>query len=104
MHLKNLLFVGDSLIEFYDWQARFPAYHVSNLGIAGETVEELQFRATRIIKNEYSPDLILIMIGTNNMVMEQFGFILSYEKIIETFASAYPQATIVVNSLLIRSN
>ena len=96
----KLLFIGDSLIEFYNWQARFPNYPVSNLGVAGETVEELLDRTKIIIKRRPAPDMILIMIGTNNMVMENFTFIPAYEKIIETFRTAYPQTTTVITSLL----
>ncbi len=98
--LTKLLFLGDSLIEFYDWQARFPLHQVRNLGIAGETVEELLVRTSRVVKQETPPDMVLIMIGTNNMVMEHFSFIPAYEKIIETLSAAYPQSLLVINSLL----
>ena len=30
----NILFVGDSLIEYLDWQERFPDHTVMNLGAA----------------------------------------------------------------------
>lgn len=100
MHPLKLLLLGDSLIEFYDWQARFPLHQIRNLGIAGETVEELLARTANIINRESPPDMVLIMIGTNNMVMEHFAFIPAYEKIVDTLAAAYPQSMLVINSLL----
>jgi len=41
MQQKTILFIGDSLTEFFDWQKRFPGHKVVNLGSAGETVETL---------------------------------------------------------------
>jgi hypothetical protein len=37
----NILFLGHSLIEFFDWQKRFPDHLAVNLGKAGESVEGL---------------------------------------------------------------
>jgi lysophospholipase L1-like esterase len=96
----NILFIGHSLIEFFDWQGRFPLHRVSNLGIAGETVEGLLSRVNRIIKENPSADLIFIMTGLNNVAMEDFGFFDSYRKIIERLSAAYPKARIFINSLL----
>jgi len=36
--------MGDSLIEFFNWQERFPDREVFNYGIAGETAEGLLAR------------------------------------------------------------
>ncbi|HDH01537.1 MAG TPA: GDSL family lipase, partial [Nitrospirae bacterium] len=50
MHTKDILFLGHSLIEFFDWQTRFPDHRVASLGVAGETVEGLLSRLDGIIK------------------------------------------------------
>lgn len=100
MRQKKLLFIGDSLIEFFDWQSRFPEYQITDLGIAGETTQGLLYRAESVIKRIAPPDLILIMIGTNNVTMEDFVFLPTYEEVIDTFSKAFPDATLVVNSLL----
>ena len=94
------MLVGDSMIEFFDWQNRFPDRNVKNLGRSGESVEELQVRASTIVDHHGAPDLVLIMIGTNNVAMENFNFLPPYEDIIETFTEAYPEATLIINSLL----
>jgi lysophospholipase L1-like esterase len=71
----NILFLGHSLIEFFDWQKRFPAHTVRNLGVAGESVEGLLSRLDGIIKTYPEADLIFIMTGINNIAMEDFDFL-----------------------------
>ena len=97
---KKLILVGDSMIEFFDWQSRFPDRKVSNLGRSGESVEDLRVRSMDIVDQHDAPDLLLVMIGTNNVAMENFTFLQDYEDILETFHEAYPDAVVVVNSLL----
>jgi lysophospholipase L1-like esterase len=98
--MKNILFIGDSLVEFFDWQGRFPGHTIANLGIAGETVEGLHGRIGKIIRQFPSPDLVLIMTGINNVAMEDIGFLHSYQEIVKALSSAYPHARIVLHTLL----
>jgi len=95
-----MLFIGHSLIAFFDWQKRFPAHKVANLGVAGETVGGLLSRTAHIIKTHPSADLLFLMTGLNNIAMDDFGFLGSYRKIIEELSSAYPEAKICINSIL----
>jgi lysophospholipase L1-like esterase len=94
------LFIGDSLIEFCDWQAKFPQVVVQNLGMAGETVEGLLARLDTQMDRIVPPDLILIMSGINNVAMEDFAFLPTYEIIIARLKADFPQARIIVNCLL----
>jgi lysophospholipase L1-like esterase len=96
----DILFIGHSLIEFFNWQGRFPAHRVANLGVAGESVEGLLSRIERITKKYPTAQLIFIMSGINNIAMEDFDFLGSYKKIIERLSTTYPRAQIFVNSLL----
>ena len=97
---RKIMLVGDSMIEFFDWQGRFPDLDINNLGRSGESVGELRLRVHDITERFEPPDLVLVMIGTNNVAMEHFNFLPDYEDIIETIQDAYPEATLVVNSLL----
>ena len=97
---RRFLFIGDSLIEFFRWQKRFPDVKVYNFGSAGETAEGLYSRLPNIIDRVKSPDLVMIMTGTNNIAMEDYGFLFTYEKIIALLQKHYEQATIVMTSLL----
>ena len=96
----RILFVGHSLIEFFDWQRRFPGHNAINLGVAGETVEGLLSRLEHIIRSHPSADLIFLMTGLNNIAMDDFEFFGSYKKSIQKLSIAYPKAKIFVNSIL----
>ncbi len=96
----KLLFVGDSLIDYFDWQKQFPQHEICQKGIPGETVQGLLARTERIITQVNAPDYVVIMIGTNNLVMEDFGFIPAYEKIIALYLAGLPEAKRIITSLL----
>lgn len=96
----RILFIGHSLIEFFDWQKRFPSHNAINLGVAGETVEGLLSRLDNVITSHPFADLIVLMTGLNNIAMDDFGFFGTYKKIIQGLFNAYPNARIVLNSVL----
>ena len=97
---KKDLFIGDSLIEFFNWQKRFQDRQVYNFGSAGETAEGLLARLPNILSRIQSPDLVIIMTGTNNIAMEDYGFLFTYEKIIDLLQDSYKGTTIAMTSLL----
>ncbi|MGD0887182.1 MAG: GDSL-type esterase/lipase family protein [Thermodesulfovibrionales bacterium] len=100
MHPKKILFIGDSLIEFFDWQRRFPNHKPVNLGVAGETVQGLLFRIRGILNTYRSPDLIFIMTGINNVAGDDLDFIDTYKRVCKQLLDGYPSARIFINSLL----
>lgn len=99
-HQKKLLFLGDSLIEFYDWRKRFSAHAVYNLGIAGETVGGLRARLARVFAQVPSPDKVFIMSGINNLAMGDSDFHAAYRDVVRDISAAYPGAEVYVHSLL----
>jgi lysophospholipase L1-like esterase len=96
----DIVFLGDSLIEFFDWEKRFPMHRVRNLGVAGETVEGLKERAGRITGDIPRADFAFIMTGINNVAMEDTGFLSPYRSVVEEFRTAWPACRIYVQSLL----
>jgi lysophospholipase L1-like esterase len=96
----DILFLGHSLVEFYDWQRPFPAHRVANLGVAGESVEGLLARIDQVTSQYPAADLILLMTGLNNIAMEDFAFCGIYRQILEKLAHAYPTARICMHSIL----
>ncbi len=99
-HPLKIFFLGDSLTEFFDWQARFPAHDVLNLGLAGETVQGLSARIRRIMGSATVPDVIFIMTGINNIALEDYEVLPNYERILRSLKLAYPSAVIIVQSVL----
>ena len=97
---KHLVFIGDSLTEWYDWQDRFPSHRVLNLGISGETVEELLGRRDRIRSRVDSPDVIYLMTGINNILSERYDITGPCREIVRNLTTWYKGAKVVVQSLL----
>jgi lysophospholipase L1-like esterase len=98
--MQTILFIGDSLIEYFDWAERFPGHEVFNLGVSGETVEWLMERVPRITAKHLRADLIFLESGINNVAMEDSGFIAEYRKVVGRLKSAYPGARVYITSLL----
>jgi len=96
----KILFLGDSLIEYFDWKERFPDHHVENLGIAGESVQGLLSRVVRILSAHSDVELIFIMSGINNLAMGDAEFFNFYRVILEKLSFVYFRAGIYVQSLL----
>jgi len=98
--LSRLLLIGDSMIEYGAWQNYLPGREVVNLGRSGESVEELRERAVNIVRRQATPDLVLVMIGTNNVAMGRLEFFSTYAEILDIFQETWPVAVMVINSLL----
>jgi lysophospholipase L1-like esterase len=96
----RLLFIGDSLIEYFDWQERFPKNMVYNQGVAGETVEGLYARIEVVFAQIEEADAIFIMSGINNLALGDKKFIPVYRKIVESMKEHYKASQIFVQSLL----
>jgi len=96
----KILFLGDSLIEYFDWAGRFPEHQVANLGIAGESVQGLLSRVVKILSAHSDIDMIFIMSGINNLAMGDTEFINFYRVIVEKLSFVYRRADIYVQSLL----
>jgi len=98
--MKQLVFIGDSLTEWYDWQRRFPEYRVSNLGIAGETVAGLLARRDRIRGRVDTPDVVFLMTGINDLANGNYAIHDAYREIVRNLTTWFKNATIVVQSVL----
>ena len=95
----KILFLGDSLIEFYDWQARFPAQAVVNGGRSGESVAGLLANLPLLLRRCPDPERVVIMIGTNNLLREDYGFLPDYARTLDALGDTLPPARITVTSL-----
>ena len=96
----SLLFIGDSLTEWFDWQQRFPSHRVTNLGVAGETVEGLLSRLDRVRQRMGRPDVIFLMTGINNIAMGHHDILPPYREIVSKIQRDVPAAALVIQSVL----
>ena len=100
MEKKKILLLGDSLFAFYDWQERFPDYVMINRGVPGETVAGLRAAVGDLVKGAEDADMVMIMIGTNNLAMDDYTFLPDYGAILHRASDLLPDARLVVTSLL----
>ena len=96
----TLLMLGDSLVEWGDWQELLPTIQVINRGIAGEHVEDLAARLNGEIRTAPGSDHILIMAGTNNLLMGNRFFPAIFKSMLPRLSSPCPDARITLNSIM----
>ena len=85
------------------WEAYFSENKPVNLGVGGDCIENLLWRLENGEIENFEPDLILLLIGTNNLAKDSEEVIT--EGILETtrvIQRKCPQAKIVVFGLLPR--
>lgn len=58
----GIVFIGDSLIEYWDLEKSFPTFCCENRGVAGATIEDLYD-----VCSNYSDHVIVLLVGTNNL-------------------------------------
>jgi lysophospholipase L1-like esterase len=97
--MSTLLLLGDSLIEYGDWQRLLPEYIVSNRGIAGETAGELAGRLAGEVDLETDPDLVFILSGTNDLLMGDTFFSAVFTTMLPLLRHLCPDAVITVIGL-----
>jgi lysophospholipase L1-like esterase len=97
--MRTILLLGDSLVEYGDWPELFKEYVTVNRGVAGETVGELSARLAWELEDMISPDHILIMSGTNNLLMGDDTFPAVFKTMLPRLRMLEPEAEIVVIGL-----
>ncbi|MCW5203572.1 hypothetical protein VU11_03230 [Desulfobulbus sp. US2] len=101
---KTLLMLGDSLVEWGDWESLLPEMQIINRGIAGEHTEELSARLVNeidaVLDAGTEPDYILLMTGTNNLLMGSPYFPVILGSMLPRLTDLCPNSSITLNSLM----
>ncbi len=66
MAKNEILFIGDSITECYDFKRFFPHLNIINEGISGNTTVDILKRLNEMFKS-YNPVKVFILIGTNDL-------------------------------------
>ncbi|MBQ3447361.1 MAG: hypothetical protein IJG37_06945, partial [Synergistaceae bacterium] len=61
----GIVFLGDSITDFLDFDEFLPSHHVINRGIAGDTTHGVLYRLGEVIS--LRPRKLFILIGTNDI-------------------------------------
>ncbi len=91
----DIVFLGDSLTDFYNVKEYFPSYKVLNRGIAGDTTDGL-LKRLEVSVYKVKPKVATLLIGINNITT----MFRDYEDILKALKENIPDAKIVVISLL----
>ena len=96
----SVVFVGDSLTHFFDFQTNFPETNIINKGVSGNLTFDVIPRVGAL--KELKPKKIFLMIGTNDMwcAINKNVMLNNYRTILNTFLNDEPWATIYLESIL----
>ncbi len=98
--MKKVLLLGDSLVADNDWQRRMPKYQTYNFGTPGEMTADLLSYLPDIKDQQHQADVIMLMIGTNDLLVGNFEFIHALKKIVVQINELYPRAELLLCSIL----
>lgn len=92
--------LGDSLVEWGDWQKLLPAVTVINRGSAGEPTEGLAARLVREVDIDPLPDVILVQSGTNNLLFGNLHFTAIFESMMPLLHTLCPVTPLILCSMM----
>lgn len=92
--------LGDSLVEWGDWQKLLPSVSVINRGIAGEPTEGLAARLVQEVDLNPLPDVILVQSGTNNLLFGNLHFPAIFESMMPLLQALCPTTPLILCSLM----
>ena len=98
--MTNILLLGDSLVADHSWQKRMGVHQTQNFGVPGAVTYDLLDMLPDVKKRTNQIDLIMVMIGTNDILSDNYSFIHTLKEIVIQLNKYYPLAEIVVSSIL----
>ncbi|MEM9158888.1 MAG: GDSL-type esterase/lipase family protein [Verrucomicrobiota bacterium] len=105
----RLLFIGDSITHYWDqgiWAENFDQFGAFNLGFSGDRTEHVLWRIQHGALANLSPEVTVIMIGTNNTGHGEghapADTLLGIEKIITEVQQRLPETKIILHSIFPR--
>lgn len=107
---RPVVFLGDSLTEWFDLSVHFPGLHTLNRGISSDRIDRterlpLNFGVmTRLEESVFDTQAsaFVILIGTNHMGDHDFDIDVmreEYEKMLDAIEDAFPQAPLFLHSV-----
>lgn len=99
MKSEEILMIGDSLIEYGDWETLLGTA-VTNRGMGGDTTEGVRMRIGRNLERQ--PAKIFIMAGVNDILAGESTAMIArnYEAILQKIKEASPESAVYVHKAL----
>jgi lysophospholipase L1-like esterase len=94
-----VVFVGDGLSAGARWGERLPEFEVHNLGVTGDTTDEVIARLDAVI--ETNPDAVVLQVGTNDIGWHRSDeyIVRNIETILWTLHKKLPGTRLLVQSV-----
>lgn len=99
----QVVFLGASLTQLGRWSEFFPEFNIRNLGIAGDTTEDVLHRLHQVTRGR--PGMVFLQIGTNDLGSGSPASEIEarYAEILDRISAESPETMVYVQSLLPRS-
>jgi len=97
--MTQVLLLGDSLVASHNWQSRLGSYRVANLAMPGVMTSDLFSSLDETKAEQPYADIIMLMVGTNDILTGNFEFIHTLRKICVWLCKNYPSAEILITSI-----
>jgi lysophospholipase L1-like esterase len=99
---SSIAFFGDSITAHGDWAAWFPDRETHNLGVGGNTTDDLIARLDEVI--DLHPDAVALLAGTNDLGQRKSveHLVRNIEYVLVTLRKALPGTRMLVQSIMPR--
>ena len=100
--IDSIAFFGDSLTAKGDWEAWFPALTAHNLGVSGDTTDDLIARVDDLVRLRH--DTVALLIGTNDLGTRKSveHLVRNVEFLLVTLRRELPGTRMLVQSIMPR--
>lgn len=91
---QDVIFIGDSMIEFFNLKGYLPTLNALNRGVAGATTKFILDNLDVILGN-INPKSIYISIGSNDLVLLEYNVSHAFDsitKVLEALSFRFPSA------------
>ena len=99
---SSIAFVGDSITNHGNWESWFPDRETFNLGVSGNTTDDLIERIDKVV--ELHPDAVALLIGTNDLGQRKSveHLVRNIEYLLVTLRRGLPGTRMLVQSIMPR--
>ncbi len=99
---QSIAFVGDSITNHGEWAQWFPDRETHNLGVSGDTTDDLIERLDQVI--EIHPDAVALLIGTNDLGHRKSveHLVRNIEYLLVTLRRGLPGTRMLIQSIMPR--
>ena len=99
---SSIAFLGDSITNHGNWESWFPDRETHNLGVSGDTTDDLIERIDQVI--ELHPDAVALLVGANDLGQRKSveHLVRNIEFLLVTLRRGLPGTRMLVQSIMPR--